>query len=71
MNARPHDIVMLGYRTVLLGYLGRADEAQASLQAYLGKRGFKTADDYRKLYIRNSALTELNLEGLRKAGWQV
>lgn len=29
------------------------------------------ADDYRKLYIRNSALTELNLEGLRRAGWAV
>jgi adenylate cyclase len=70
-NARPHDIVMLGYRTVLLGHLGRDAEARASLQSYLGKRGFKGADDYRRAYIRNSALTELNLEGLRKAGWDV
>jgi adenylate cyclase len=70
-NARPHDIVMLGYRTVLLGHLGRDSEAHASLQSYLDKRGFKSADDYRRAYIRNSALTELNLEGLRKAGWDV
>ena len=70
-NARPHDIVMLGYRTVLLGHLGRDSEAHASLQRYLDKRGFKSADDYRRAYIRNSALTELNLEGLRKAGWDV
>ena len=71
LNARPHDIVLLGYRTVLLGHLGRTEEARACLDAYLGKRGFKTADDYRRRYIRNSALTELNLEGLRKAGWGV
>jgi len=71
LAARPHDIVMLGYRTVILGHLGRTDEARGCLKAYLAKRGFKTADDYRKAYIRNSALTELNLEGLRKAGWSV
>jgi adenylate cyclase len=70
-SARPHDIVMLGYRTVLLGHLGREAEARASLHSYLGKRGFKDADDYRRAYIRNSSLTELNLEGLRKAGWDV
>lgn len=71
LNARPHDIVMLGYRTVLLGHLGRRDEARACLDAYLAKRGFKTADDYRRQYVRNSALVEINLEGLRKAGWEV
>ena len=71
LKARPHDIVLLGYRTVLLGHLGRTEEARACLAEYLGKRGFKSADDYRRQYIRNSALTELNLEGLRKAGWEV
>ena len=71
MATKPHDIVMLGHKTVLLGHLGRIAEARATLDIYLGKRGFKSADDYRKLYARNSALTELNLEGLRKAGWAV
>jgi len=71
LATRPHDVVLLGYRTVLLGHLGRTDQARECLATYLGARGFKTADDYRKLYIRNSALTELNLEGLRKAGWTV
>jgi adenylate cyclase len=70
LGARPHDIVLLGYRTVLLGHLGRTQEARACLEEYLAKRGLKTADDYRKLYVRNSALTELNLDGLRKAGWK-
>jgi len=71
LSARPRDVVMLGYRTVLLGHLGRTEEARACLNAYLGQRGFRTADDYRKQYVRNSALTELNLEGLRKAGWEI
>ncbi|MEO5843350.1 MAG: tetratricopeptide repeat protein, partial [Caldimonas sp.] len=71
LSARPHDVVLLGHRTVLLGHLGRTEEARACLGEYLGKRGFSSADDYRKLYVRNSALTELNLEGLRKAGWEV
>jgi adenylate cyclase len=71
LSARPHDVVMLGYRTVLLGHLGRTAEARACLNDYLGKRGFKNAEDYRKSYVRNSALTELNLQGLRKAGWDV
>ena len=71
MAAKPHDIVMLGHKTVLLGHLGRSDEARAALDLYLGKRGLKSADEYRKLYVRNSVLTEINLEGLRKAGWNV
>jgi adenylate cyclase len=71
LGARPHDIVMLGYRAVLLGHLSRSEEAKACLDEYLRHRGFKTADDYRKRYVRNSVLTDLNLEGLRKAGWKV
>jgi adenylate cyclase len=69
-QARPHDVVLLGYRTVLLGHLGRRELAGACLADYLARRGLRSADDYRRLYVRNSALTELNLEGLRKAGWE-
>ena len=71
MAAKPHDIVMLGHKAVLLGHLGRSAEARATLDLYLGKRGIKSADEYRKLYVPNSALTEINLDGLRKAGWDV
>jgi adenylate cyclase len=69
-QARPHDVVLLGYRTVLLGHLDRREQARVCLDEYLAKRGLRSADDYRRLYVRNSALTELNLEGLRKAGWE-
>ena len=71
LDARPHDVSYLGFKTILLGDMGRSEEAGACLAEYLSKRGLKTADDYRRLFIRNSAQTESNLDGLRKAGWDV
>ena len=61
----------LGFKTVLLGHMERKEESGLCLADYLSKRDIKTADDYRKIFLRNSALVELNLEGLRKAGWDV
>jgi len=69
LAARPHDVVLLGFRTALLGHLGRGDEAHKFLDEYLSKRNLKNADQYRQLFVRNSALTDINLEGLRAAGW--
>ncbi|MFQ5954958.1 MAG: adenylate/guanylate cyclase domain-containing protein [Kiloniellales bacterium] len=71
LDDRPHDVSYLGFKTILLGHLGRKKEASACLAEYLSKRGLKTADDYRRIFIPNSVQTELNLEGLRKAGWDV
>ena len=71
LDARPHDVSYLGFKTILLGDMGRSEEAGACLAEYLTKRGLKTADDYRRIFIRNSAQTESNLDGLRKAGWDV
>jgi len=69
LSARPHDVAYLGFKTVILGHLERREEAAACLSDYLAKRDIKTADDYRRIFVRNSALLEINLEGLRKAGW--
>ena len=71
LHARPHDVSYLGFKTVLLGHMERKEEAGLCLADYLSKRDIKTADDYRKIFLRNSALVELNLEGLRKVGWDV
>jgi len=59
--------------SILGGYLslGIYGTIVALIVAILGYVIGNIADDYRKGYIRNSALTELNLEGLRKAGWEV
>ena len=51
--------------------MGRSQEARVCLAEYLSRRGLKTADDYRKIFVRNSVQTEANLDGLRKAGWEV
>ncbi|MCH6582873.1 MAG: adenylate/guanylate cyclase domain-containing protein [Proteobacteria bacterium] len=71
LSARPHDVSYLGFKTILLGHMGRKEEARVCLDEYLSKRGIKTADDYRKIFVLNSVQTELNLDGLRKAGWEV
>ena len=62
---------LLGFKTVLLGHLGRTEEAAACLKDYLAERKIEAADDYRRIFVPNSALVEINLEGLRKAGWKV
>ena len=69
LRARPHDVSYLGFKTVFLGHMESKGEAAACLSEYLLKRDIKTADDYREIFLCNSALVELNLEGLRKAGW--
>ena len=69
LRARPHNVSYLGFKTVFLGHMESKGEAAACLSEYLLKRDIKTADDYREIFLCNSALVELNLEGLRKAGW--
>lgn len=71
LAARPHDVVLLGFRTVLLGHLQKKDEARKCLDEYLSRRRLTSVDQYRRLFVRNSALTDINLEGLRAAGWNV
>ena len=63
--------MLLGFNVVLLGHLGRLAEAEACLADYLSKRKIKSVEDYRRICVPNSALLELSLEGLRKAGWGV
>jgi len=71
LAARPQDVVLLGFRTALLGHLGRTDDARKFLNEYVSRRKLTNADQYRRLFVRNSALTDINLEGLRAAGWNV
>ena len=71
LNAQPHDTALLGFKAVLLGHLGRRAEAETCLAEYLSKRKLKSVDDYRRIFVPNSTLFEINLEGLRKAGWDV
>jgi len=62
---------MLGFRAAVLGHLERGSEAKAALDRYLALRpNLKTRDDYRRIFVPNSALADPIIEGLVKAGWK-
>ncbi|MEE2717543.1 MAG: adenylate/guanylate cyclase domain-containing protein, partial [SAR324 cluster bacterium] len=63
--------VQLGFQAAVLGHLERGAEAKTALDRYLALRpNLKTRDDYRRIFIPNSALADPIIEGLIKAGWE-
>ena len=61
----------LGFRAAVLGHLERGPEAKEALDRYLTLRpNLKVRDDYRRIFIPNSALADPIIEGLVKAGWE-
>ena len=61
----------LGFRAAVLGHLERGQEAKAALDRYISLRpNLKVRDDYRSIFVPNSALAEPIIEGLVKAGWE-
>ena len=61
----------LGFRAAVLGHLERGPEAKAALDRYLTLRpDLKVRDDYRRIFVPNSALADPIIEGLVKAGWE-
>ncbi len=69
---RQHKVgLMLGFRAAVLGHLERGPEAKEALELYLALRpNLKTRDDYRRIFVPNSALADPIIEGLVKAGWE-
>jgi len=69
---RQHKVgLMLGFRAAVLGHLERGPEAKTALDRYLALRpNLKTRDDYRRIFVPNSALADPIIEGLVKAGWE-
>ena len=60
-----------GFRASVMGYLDKGDEAKAALDDYLKLRpNLKTKDDYKKIFVPNSSLANILIEGLVKAGWE-
>ena len=60
-----------GFRASVMGYLDKGDEAKAALDDYLKLRpNLKTKDDYKKIFVPNSSLADILIEGLVKAGWE-
>ena len=49
----------------------RGPEAKKALDRYITLRpNLKVRDDYRSIFVPNSALAEPIIEGLVKAGWE-
>ena len=63
--------LMLGFRAAVLGHLEKGPEAKEALNRYLALRpNLKTRNDYRRIFVPNSALADPIIEGLVKAGWE-
>ena len=63
--------LMLGFRAAVLGHLQKGPEAKEALNRYLALRpNLKTRNDYRRIFVPNSALADPIIEGLVKAGWE-
>ena len=61
---------MLGFRSAVRGHLEKDPEAKMVLDRYLELRpNLKVRDDYRKIFVPNSAVANIIIEGLIKAGW--
>ena len=60
-----------GFRAAVLGYLGNQPEAKHALEEYLSLRpNLKTKEDYKRIFVPNSSLADILIEGLCKAGWE-
>jgi len=60
-----------GFKASVMGYLNKGDEAKQALNEYLELRpNLKTKDDYKRIFVPNSSLAEILIEGLCMAGWK-
>jgi adenylate cyclase len=60
-----------GFRASVLGYLDRNTEAKNALNEYLSLRpNLKTKEDYKRIFVNNSSLADIIIEGLCRAGWK-
>ena len=54
-----------------MGHLNKGEDAKQALDEYLALRpNLKKKSDYKKIFVPNSSLADILIEGLVKAGWQ-
>ncbi len=67
----PNSGMYRGFKAVVMGYLDKGEEAKQALDDYLALRpNLKTREDFKKIFVPNSALADILIEGLIKAGWE-
>jgi len=67
----PNSGLYRGFKAAVMGYLEKGEEAREALDDYLTLRpNLKTREDFKKIFVPNSALADILIEGLIKAGWE-
>ena len=67
----PNAGLVKGFKASVMGFLDYGNEAKQALDEYLELRpNLKTREDFKKIFVPNSALADTLIEGLIKAGWQ-
>ena len=60
-----------GFNAATLGHLEKTHEAKFSLEEYLALRpNLRKKSDCKKIFVPNSTLGDILIEGLIKAGWE-
>ena len=60
-----------GFKASVMGHLNKGNEAKNALEDYLKMRpNLKTKEGYKKIFVPNSSLADILIEGLVKAGWE-
>ena len=67
----PDMAIYKGFRASVMGYLEKGAEAKVALNDYLKHRpNLKKREDYKNIFVPNSSLADILIEGFIKAGWQ-
>ena len=67
----PNEGYYKGFKASVMGHLNKGDEAKKALNEYLELwPNLKTKGDYKKIFVPNSNLTDILIEGLCMAGWK-
>ena len=64
-------VILKVLRLLLCVIINKGDEAKQALNEYLELRpNLKTKDDYKRIFVHNSSLADILIEGLCRAGWE-
>ena len=71
LELAPNAASIKGFKASVMGFLDYGNEAKQALDEYLELRpNLKTREDFKKIFVPNSALADTLIEGLIKAGWR-
>ena len=71
LEQAPNAGLIKGFKASVMGFLNNGNDAKLALDEYLELRpNLKTREDFKKIFVPNSSLADILIEGLIKAGWE-